>query len=473
MVTDVTMSKEGMDGENDVFDVIVIGGGPAGYVAAIKAVQLGGKAALIEKDTLGGTCLNRGCIPTKTYLKNAEIMEQIHQAGKRGIMIENPTVQVDMYKAAAYKNSVVTGLTAGIEGLLEAYGISVYKGVGKLLENREVLVDNRILLKGKKIILAAGSKPAELSRLKKEGIELLDSDKILDLKEVPKRLAIIGGGVIGVEMAMIYRAYGSKVTMIEMADAILPKMDKDISSTLLKVFKKKGIKVIASAQVEDIEKNEEGLILRLGEKGEVQADEVLVSVGRMADLDAVSHIPLELEAGRVWVNEYMETSVSGIYAPGDVNGRNMLAHAAFKMGEVAAENAMGHRVALNLNMVPSCVYTTPEIAAVGLTEEEARKKYDILIGKFFFGANGRALASGEKIGFVKVIADKAYGEILGVHILGPGATEIINEAAALMDMQITVYEASQIIHGHPTYSEAFMEACADCIGKSIHLPPKI
>ena len=472
MVTKIIVPKAGRAMENEKFDVIVIGGGPAGYVAAIKVAQMGGKVALIEKDTVGGTCLNRGCIPTKTYLKNVEIIENIQQAAKRGIMIENPAIHIDMDKIVENKNNIVATLTSGIEGLLKSYGVSLYKGTGQITKNKEVWVDEKILLQGEKIILATGSKAVTLKKLQKEGMILLDSDKILDLKEIPAHLVIIGGGVIGVEMAMIFRAYGSSVTIVEMADTILPSMDKDLSSTLLKVLKKKGIKVMTAVKVEDIQKEEDILVLSLGEKGKLEADNVLLAVGRAPDLGTIGGIQLEFKDGKVCVNEYMETSVAGIYAPGDVNGRNMLAHAAFKMGEVAAANAMGHKETIKLDIVPHCIYTTPEIGTVGLTEEQARKRYDISIGKFLFGANGRALTSGGKIGFVKVIADKIYGEILGVHILGPGAAEMINEAAVLMDMQITVHEASQIIHGHPTFSEVFMEACADCIGKSTHLPPK-
>ena len=473
MATKTIISREDRAIENEMFDVIVIGGGPAGYVAAIKVAQLGGKVALIEKDTVGGTCLNRGCIPTKTYLKNVEIIEYIQQAGKRGIIIESPAIHIDMDKVVENKNNIVAALISGVEGLLKSYGVSLYKGTGRIVKNKEVWVDEKILLRGKNIILATGSKPAELKQLQKEGIFLLDSDKILDLKETPTDLVIIGGGVIGVEMAMIFRAYGSNVTILEMTDTILPRMDKDLSATFLKVLKKKGIKVMTAVKIEDIEKEEDVLVLNLGEKGKLEADNVLLAVGRIPDLGTIGEIPLKLKDGKVCVNEHMETSVAGIYAPGDVNGRNMLAHAAFKMGEVAAANAMGYKETIKLDSVPNCIYTTPEIGTVGLTEEEARRKCDISIGKFLFGANGRALASGGKIGFVKVIADRIYGEILGVHILGPGAAEMINEAAVLMDMQITVHEASQIIHGHPTFSEAFMEACADCIGKSTHLPPKI
>ncbi|MTI57948.1 dihydrolipoyl dehydrogenase [Geosporobacter ferrireducens] len=472
MATKEIMPQADRTMEYEAFDVVVIGGGPAGYVAAIKVAQLGGKAALVEQDTVGGTCLNRGCIPTKTYLKNAELIEYIQQAARRGIIIENPAICVDMEKVVENKNDVVTMLTTGVEGLLKAYGVKLYKGTGRIAKNKEVLVDEKKLLKGKKIILAAGSKPAVLETLQKEEISVLDSDKILDLKEIPKQLAIIGGGVIGVEIAMIFRAYGSKVTILEMADRILPRMDKDLSAVLMKVFKKKGIRVITAVKVEDVQKEGNMTVLNLGEKGTLEATHILAAVGRTPNLEAIKDLGLAVKNGMIQVDDYMETSEAGIYAPGDVNGRSQLAHAAFKMGEIAAANALGHKEKIKLDIVPNCVYTTPEIGTVGLTEEEAAKRYDISVGKFFFGANGRALASGEKIGFVKVIADSVYGEILGVHIIGPGAAEMINEAAALMDMQITVYEASKIIHGHPTFSEAFMEACADCIGQSIHLIPK-
>lgn len=456
---------------DDIYDVVVIGGGPAGYVAAIKASQLGGRVALVEKDIVGGTCLNRGCVPTKTYLKNAETIEHIKNAAKRGILLEDTSFKIDMEKIVETKNEVVKSLTTGVAGLLRSYGVKTYKGIGKVTKDKKVIVDNKEFIEAKKIILAGGSKAAKLDIQGMSSNLILTSDEILNLKEIPMHLAIIGGGVIGVEFAMVFRAYGSEVTIIEMADRIAPFMDNELSSELYKAVVKKDIKVLTSTKLEKMEEKN-GILMLHTNNGIVEADKALLSIGRVPDLEAISEIELKMNRGKIWVNEKMETSIEGIYAPGDINGMRMLAHVAFKMGEVAASNAMGKEEKINLDFVPSCIYTMPEVGSVGLTEDEARAKYEVSIGKFPFAANGRALASGELSGFVKVITDIRYGEILGVHIIGSGATEIINEAAALMNMEITAYEASDIIHGHPTFSEAFMEAVADSINKSTHLPKK-
>lgn len=457
----------GVPADSEPYDVVVIGGGPAGYVAAIKASQLGGKVALVEKDIVGGTCLNRGCIPTKTYLKNAEILETIHHAAQRGILLSSTDYTIDMDKIVAVKNDVVKTLTNGVAGLLRSYGVKTYKGVGKVTKDKKVTVDGKETIEARKIILAGGSKP---SRIKIPGMEsslVLTSDEILDLKEIPEHLAIIGGGVIGIELATVFRAYGSQVTIIEMENRLAPMMDQEISGELARVAEEKHIKVMTGTKLEKLqEKN--GKLLINTDKGELQADKALLSIGRVADLEAIEDLDLELVRGKIKVNDKMETSMEGIYAAGDMNGKWMLAHAAFKMGEVAAANAMGKEEKVNLAYVPSCLYTMPEVGSVGLTEEAARAKYDIAIGRFSFGANGRALASGEGAGFVKVIIDRKYGEILGVHILGPAAAEMINEAASLMSMEITAHEVSEIIHGHPTFSEAFMEAVADSLKKCIH-----
>ena len=459
-------------GSSNLYDVVVIGGGPAGYVAAIKAAQLGGKVALVEKDVLGGTCLNRGCIPTKTYLKNAEIIDTIRHADRRGILLGSTDLKLDMEKIVSVKNSVVKTLTGGVAGLLASYGVKTYNGVGRITKDKKVSVDGKELIAAKKIILAGGSKPSRLNIPGMESRLVLTSDEILDLKEIPEELAIIGGGVIGIEMATVFGAYGSKVTIIEMEPRLLPFMDREISSEMEKYAKEKGFRVMTSARLERIEEIG-GKLKIITDKGELKADRALLSVGRVPDLEALGEIEFAMERGKVKVNDKMETSVKGIYAAGDITGRLMLAHAAFKMGEVAAANAMGHNETANLVYTPSCVYTAPEVGSVGLTEEAAAARHDISVGRYLFGANGRALASGESSGFVKVIVDKKYGEILGVHIVGPAAAEIVNEAAALMSMEITAYEVSEIIHGHPTFSEAFMEAVADSLKKSIHKPKTV
>ena len=457
----------------DEFDVVVIGGGPAGYVAAIRAAQVGGKVAVVEKSELGGTCLNRGCIPTKTFLKNAEIIEGIEMSSKRGIILENEKFTVDMPKVVSLKNEIVKTLTNGVQGLLKSNSIKIFKGVGKINKDKDVVINGEEVLRTNKIILAGGSKVGSVNIPGIESKRVLTSDDILDLKELPKSLAVIGGGVVGVELGQAYLSFGSEVTVIEMMDRIVPGVDREASETLRKALEKKGMKILTSSKIKEIIDEGDKLRIKLEDKEDVVAEKALLSIGRVPDLEAVGELDLEMERGKIKVDKYMETSVEGVYAPGDINGIKMLAHAAFRMGEVAAENAiLGNHREIKLETTPSAIYTIPEVGMVGLTEEEAKEKYDINIGKFAFIGNGRALASGDATGFVKVIADKKYGEILGVHIVGPSAAEIINEAATLMKMEITVDEVIKTIHGHPTYSEALFEACADVLGEAIHLPKK-
>ena len=457
----------------DEFDVVVIGGGPAGYVAAIRAAQVGGKVAIVEKSELGGTCLNRGCIPTKTFLKNAEIIEGIEMSSKRGIILENEKFTIDMPKVISLKNEIVKTLTNGVQGLLKSNSIKIFKGVGKINKDKDVVINGEKVLRTNKIILAGGSKVGSVNIPGIESKRVLTSDDILDLKELPKSLAVIGGGVVGVELGQAYLSFGSEVTVIEMMDRIVPGVDREASETLRKALEKKGMKILTSSKIKEIIDEGDKLRIKLEDKEDVVAEKALLSIGRVPDLEAVGELDLEMERGKIKVDKYMETSVKGVYAPGDINGIKMLAHAAFRMGEVAAENAiLGNHREIKLETTPSAIYTIPEVGMVGLTEEEAKEKYDINIGKFAFVGNGRALASGDTTGFVKVIADKKYGEILGVHIVGQSAAEIINEASSLMAMEITVDEVIKTIHGHPTFSEALFEACADVLGEAIHLPKK-
>ena len=457
----------------DEFDVVVIGGGPAGYVAAIRAAQVGGKVAVVEKSELGGTCLNRGCIPTKTFLKNAEIIEGIEMSSKRGIILENEKFTVDMPKVVSLKNEIVKTLTNGVQGLLKSNSIKIFKGVGKINKDKDVVINGEKVLRTNKIILAGGSKVGSVNIPGIESKRVLTSDDILDLKELPKSLAVIGGGVVGVELGQAYLSFGSEVTVIEMMDRIVPGVDREASETLRKALEKKGMKILTSSKIKEIIDEGDKLRIKLEDKEDVIAEKALLSIGRVPDLEAVGELDLEMERGKIKVDKYMETSVKGVYAPGDINGIKMLAHAAFRMGEVAAENAiLGNYREIKLETTPSAIYTIPEVGMVGLTEEEAKEKYDINVGKFAFIGNGRALASGDTTGFVKVIADKKYGEILGVHIVGQSAAEIINEASSLMAMEITVDEVIKTIHGHPTFSEALFEACADVLGEAIHLPKK-
>jgi len=453
------------------YDVIIVGGGPAGYIAAIKAARLGAKSALFEKSAVGGTCLNRGCIPAKTYLKTAEIIGHIQNAHRRGIRIADARIKVDMEKAVAEKNKVVAKLTGGVSSLLKSNGVDVYFGEAKIRPDKTVSAGETVLA-ADKVIFAGGSKTAKLSLPGMDSARVLKSDDIFDIGRVPESLAIIGGGVIGTEIASAFAAFGSRVTIIELTGNVLPMADGDISNMIRKSLEKKGVTVYTETKIERAEDTKDAIRVYTDKRQPVEAEYALMSVGRVPDLSAVEGLGLEIERGAVKTDDTMRTNIDWIWAPGDVNAKCMLAHAAFKMGETAAENAMGRFKKADLRYVPTCVYTNPEAGSAGLTERQAGEKYDISVGMFPFSANGRALASGETEGFVKIIADKKYGEVLGVHIVGPGAAEMINEAAALMASEITVNEIAGFVHGHPTYSEAFMEAAADSIGQCLHLPPK-
>lgn len=458
----------------DEYDMVVVGGGPAGYYAAIRGAQLGGKIAIVEKSEFGGTCLNKGCIPTKTYLKNAEILDGLKIAAGRGINLASTNYTIDMDKTVDFKNSVVKTLTGGVQGLLKANKVTIFNGLGQVNPDKTVTIGSQTI-KGRSIVLATGSK---VSRINIPGIDsklVLTSDDILDLREIPKTLTVMGGGVVGVELGLVYASYGTEVTVVEMADRIIPGMDREVSIELQKVLSKKGMKFLTSVGVSEIIEANNQLTIKLNDGSEIVSEKALLSIGRVPQLAGLENLNLEMERGRIKVNAYQETSIPGIYAPGDVNGTKMLAHAAYRMGEVAAENAIkGNHHKAKLDFTPAAVYTHPEIAMVGLTEDQAREQYgnDILIGKCSFAGNGRAIASNEAHGFVKVIADKKYHEILGVHIIGPVAAEMINEAATIMESELTVDDVVASIHGHPTFSEVMYEAFLDVLGVAIHNPPK-
>ncbi len=461
---------------NTKYDVAVIGGGPAGYIAAIKAAQLGGSVILFEKDTLGGTCLNRGCIPTKTYLKTAEEMEVIRNASIRGI-INDPSVCLDMQKAVAYKDKVVRQLTSGVGMLLKSNGVTVVYGTASMVSPTSIACNDK-LYEASNTILCGGSKASVIPIPGVESKNVLLSDDILKLTDVPHSLTIIGGGVIGCEMAAAFNGFGSKVTIIEALDRLVFNMDEDISDAMRKHLEKSGVTVFTGQKVERISDETDGQITVLfGDGKSVTADKLLLSIGRVADVECLGALKdeIKLERGKIVVDGHMRTNIPNIYAAGDVNGRFMLAHAAFKMGEVAAVNAMGRNETCKLNAIPGCIYTMPEASGVGLTEAEAKRclgENNIATGKFPFSANGRALASGSTEGFVKVVVDTRFGELVGVHIVGALAAEMISEATSLIASEIPADMVAAIVHPHPTFSEAFMEACADAFKRCMHLPKK-
>ena len=463
-------SRDGYD-----YQIAVIGGGPAGYVAAIRGAQLGASVVLFEKDTVGGTCLNRGCIPTKTLLKTAEYLHNFSKAAERGIHMEG-SLRIEMPEIIANKNRVVKTLTDGVRGLLKSNGVEVVQGEAILKSGTEIACAGKTY-RAEKVILCGGS---GCVRIPIPGIEnkgVLTSTEILDLEQVPSRLCIIGGGVIGCEFASAFQEFGAQVTIVEQADRLVPMMDADISAEIARNMKNSGIQLRLHEKILEIRESGGELSVVL-ENGEILCDKVLLSIGRVPDLHCLGEMKdrIRTQKGRIVVDDTMKTSVDGIYACGDVNGRSMLAHSAFKMGETAAENCVKNaEKKCELNVVPSVLYTIPEAASVGMTEAAAREAHPegVRVGIFPLSANSRSVASGEKAGFVKVIADSRYGEILGVHIVGSDAAEMIAEPAALMAAEVTVQEAAdRLIHAHPSYGEAFGEACGQVLGRCIHLPAK-
>lgn len=457
------------------FDVAVIGGGPAGYVAAIRAAQLGGKVVLFEKDVLGGTCLNRGCIPTKTYLKTGEVIHAIKNASERGIR-NHPDAEVDMEKVVSHKNKIVGQLTGGVASLLKSNGVTVIYG-NAVLRDAQRIACNGDTYEAKSIILCGGSVSSQIPIKGIEHPKVLSSTELLDLTELPKRLAVIGGGVIGCEMASAFQSFGSQVTIVEAMDRLIPTMDQELALSLEKDLRHQGVSIQLSKKITEMIDAGPSVSICCEDGMRLEADVILLSVGRKADLECLGALTdqIRVEGGKIVTDAYLRTNIPNIYAAGDINGRLMLAHAAFKMGETAAENAMGHDARCRLDLVPSCVYTLTQVASVGLTEDAAAEKFGrdaINVGRFPFMANGRALAGGEGQGYVKVVVLKKYSELCGVHIFGAHAAEMIAEPAALIAAEITAEEVANIIHAHPSFSEAFMEACADALGCCIHLPKR-
>lgn len=455
-------------------DLLIIGGGPGGYVAAIRARQLGMSVVLIEKDRAGGTCLNRGCIPTKAYYRNALFMHDLKASSEFNVKVGN--FAFDMGGARQRKDQIVDNLVLGVDKLLQANGVDRIKGEAVLLDRNTVLV-NDTELKGKNILLATGSIPAYLAI---PGVELpgvMNSDQILELNDVPERLLIIGGGVIGLEVACIFNALGSQVTVIEFRPELLNSLDKELGKRLLVFLKKQGITVHTAAAVEKIEAAARGLKLSAtGKKGNIEAlaDVILTAGGRKASTVGLNLEKLGIvsdKAGFIKVDKHFATSAEGIYAIGDVIGGYMLAHVASEEGIAAVEKMAGMDRTVHYHAVPACVFTIPEIASVGLSEEAAKAQGLVCrSGKFQFAANGKALTMGETGGMVKVLADQD-DVIVGVHIIGPHASDLIMEGTLLVQNRRKVSETTGTIHPHPTLSEALMEALLDVHGQAIHLAP--
>lgn len=454
-------------------DMAVLGGGPAGYVGAIRAAQLGANVVLIEKNALGGVCMNVGCIPTKALIKSAEVLSTIKRSKEFGALGRLDGLSWDT--AVSRKDRVVKNLGMGIKQLMLANGITVLKGEGTIVSPNELHVKNEseeIRVHCKKLLLATGSEPLIPSFIK--GIEqhgVMTSTQALSLTEIPSSTVVIGGGVIGVEFATMLSAAGSKVQILELQDRILPSEDEEIASKLLKILKRQGIKFKLSAKVSEITEGDDGLSVHYQMKEEkfaANCNKVLLAVGRSLNSHIASVLNLDTDKGRIIVDEHMQTSIPGVYAAGDVIGGKLLAHLAFMEGRCAAENAMGQSTTINYNTIPACVYTTPESATVGLTEKEALAKgMTPKTGRFELRHNGRALTLGEREGFVKIVADE-NGVIIGGQILGENASEMISEITLAITLGVKAEVLADMIHPHPSISEAIWEACGEIAEKAIH-----
>lgn len=457
--------------------LLIIGGGPAGYIAAIRASQLRGKVTLIERDTLGGTCLNQGCIPTRALVRGVEFLELAKKAKDYGVSYGE--VAVDFAKMIARKDVVTRTLVAGVDLLLRGNGVEVLKGGGKLLSASEVMMEleggERKVIRAQRIIIAAGSRSKRLSIPGGNGAGVVTPETVLKLSEVPKSMVIVGGQDIGFAFATIFSRLGAKVTVIERSAQILPKVDREVVSNFTKDLKREGIQVFTTAKLSRIEDGEQGnknILVDLGEKQiTLTSQYILLAEDREAQIDelGLEQVGVKTDDKGIVVNGRMETNIPGILAAGDVTGRQMLAHVAYAEGKTAAENALGKKAEIDYRVIPRSLSTLPEIASVGLTQDEAAAQgYQVKVGKFPFAANAMATILGERAGLIKLVAEAQYNQILGVHVIGPHASDLIAEAALLMKMEGTTQEMSSTIQSHPTLPEALMEAAMDVTGETFH-----
>lgn len=456
--------------------VVVIGGGPGGYVAAIRAAQLGAEVILVERDKIGGTCLNRGCIPTKALLSDAKLLRLL----KRSPIFQSPPLQEchPLKSMMERKNKVVQELVKGVEVLLESQRVAVKHAEADLSGPNQVVLSNgaekKEIIRADAIILALGSTSKPLPNIVPDGKTIITSDEALEIKKVPTDIAIIGGGYIGVEFATLFNALGSKVTIIEILENILPGLDGELSRNLKRSFETDGIRILTRSSLKEIHPQGEGLRLTVETPQGLQtadAEKLLLAVGRIPDLNLdLSKANVAIFSHGIQVNRRMETSTPTIYAIGDVIGGVQLAHVAMEEGIVAAENAVGMDRELEDTLIPLCIFTYPEIASIGLTENEARRRGRIKVGRFPFRSNPKAVISGETEGLIKVVASGETNEILGAHIIGLDASDIVSIVACLMRQGTKIAEFSKFIQAHPTVTEALKEAVLDADGTAIHLP---
>lgn len=472
------MSKE--------YDLVILGGGTGGYVAAIRASQLGMKVAVVEKDRLGGTCLHRGCIPSKALLRSAEVYRQSERAGEFGV--ETSNVTLNFLKVQDRKSKIIERLHTGVQGLMRKSQIDVYKGIGRILGpsifspmpgtisvEYEDGSENTMLIP-KNVLIATGSRPQTLPQLEVDGRFVLTSDEALEMDELPKSIVIVGGGVIGIEWASMLADFGVEVTVVEFLSQILPTEDRDIAREVTRQLKKKGVNILTNTEIlPETLKKDNGILIEAKTSDEtisLEAEKLLVSVGRKANIENIglNNTKIIVENGFIKTNEWYQTKESHIYAIGDVIGGMQLAHVASHEGIVAVEHMAGKQsFPINYSHVPSCVYSHPEVARVGLTEEEAREfGYSIKVGKFSFQAIGKALVFGDTNGFVKIITDEKTEDVLGIHMVGPHVTDMISEAGLAKVLDATAWEISKTIHPHPSLSEIYGEAALAVEGIQIH-----
>ncbi len=460
------------------FDVIVIGSGPGGYVAAIRASQLGMKVGVVERENLGGICLNWGCIPTKALLKSAQVYEYASHAADYGVVTAD--VKPDFEKMVARSRGVADGMSKGIQFLFKKNKIEVLTGFGKLKDNHTVTVTaadgTAADYTAKHIILATGARSRELPNLKQDGVKIIGYRQALTLPKQPKSMVVVGSGAIGSEFAYFYNAIGTQVTLVEFLPNIVPLEDEEVSKTLERSFKKVGVKVMTNSSVESVDTSGELCKVKIQTKKgveEVEAEIVLSAVGIAPNVEGIGleELGIEMEKGKVKVDQFYRTNVEGVYAIGDIIPGPALAHVASAEGITCVEKIAGLDVhPVNYKNIPGCTYTTPEVSSVGMSEKAAIEAgYEIKVGKFPFTASGKASAAGQKDGFVKLIFDAKYGELLGAHMIGGNVTEMISELVVARNLETTGHELIKSIHPHPTMSEAIMEAAAAAYGEVIHM----
>ena len=461
------------------YDIIVVGSGPGGYVTAIRASQLGMKTAIVERESLGGICLNWGCIPTKALLKSANVYEYLQHAADYGITVKDSSP--DFGAMIKRSRDVASGMSNGIQFLMKKNKIDVLKGTGVIQANKSVEVtdesgDKAVYTAAKGIIIATGARSRELPNLPQDGTKIIGYRQAMTLPTQPKKLVVVGSGAIGVEFAYFYNAIGTEVTVVEYLPNIVPVEDEEVSKQLEKSFKKAGINIMTNASVEAVDTSGKGCVVTIKtEKGEekIECDVVLSAVGIQANIENIGleTVGIVTDKGRILVNEYYQTNIPGYYAIGDVVPGPALAHVASAEGIICVEKIAGHHPEpLNYGNIPGCTYCSPEVASVGMTEKAAKEAgYEIKVGKFPFSASGKASAAGAKDGFVKLIFDAKYGELLGGHLIGANVTEMVAELVAVRKLETTGEELIKTVHPHPTMSEAIMEAAAAAYGEVIHL----